>query len=144
MPWPTKQTYDDSNSLVLKKDQMVKVQLLQDEPELYYTHYNEADKKSTKCTAPDCDSCRAGLKRVEKGSMLVKDMADGAEKKLKGSAALFLTLHEILDMCGGRNGFIFSMKATGDKSARRYHIVPLPINGSAVSGPAAEDEETPF
>lgn len=143
MPWPKKQSFDDGESLILKKDEVVKVHLIDEEPELYYTHF--IDGKSTKCSAPDCAHCLAGEKRNEKGSMMVKDIADGKEKKLKGSAALFLALKETLDMCGGKQGFVFSMKATGDKAQRRYHVVPLPIKGASVQASHAEpDESEPF
>lgn len=143
MPWPKKQSFDDGDKVFLKEDEIVKVQILEDEPELYYTHY--VNEKTSKCTAPECPMCLAGEKRNEKGTIKVKDMADGKEKKLSGTAALFLTLHETFQMCGGRKGFIFSMKATGKKSSRRYHIVPLPVTGQAnVSAPAAEEEHDPF
>ena len=142
MPWPKKQTFDDGDKVFLKKDEIVKVQILEDEPELYYTHYVEG--KTSKCSAPDCAFCFKGEKRNEKGSIKVKDMADGKEKRLSGTAALFLTLQETFQMCGGREGFIFSMKATGDKAQRRYHVVPLPVTGQPTVSAAEHDATEPF
>lgn len=145
MPWPEiKKTINDGDRLFLKKDEMVKVQFLEDEPELYYVHYDETTKKTTKCVGADCVQCQGGMKRQQKGSIKVLDQADGKEKTLNGTAALFIAIKEIFDMCGGRNGFIFSMKATGDKAQRRYHIAPLPIPSVAKKVVEEEVDESPF
>jgi hypothetical protein len=144
MAWPTKPQVDDGESLRLEKDKIIKVVLLEDEPELYYTHYDGV--KTNKCDAQNCQYCVAGMKRDTKGSIKVKDLADGKEKKLKGTAALFISLHETLDMCGGRKDFVFAMKATGEKQQRRYTITPLPKSSASVgSAPTHETEEVvPF
>ena len=144
MPWPKRQSVDDGESLRLEKDKIEKVVFLEDEPELYYTHY--VNGKTEKCNAPDCSPCQAGIKRDEKGSIRVKDLADGKEKKLKGTAALFCAIHETWEMCGGRKNFIFAMKATGEKQQRRYTITPLPATGTDLKSAAQpESEETvPF
>lgn len=142
MPWPTKQTVDDGESLRVEKDKVLKVLILEDEPELYYTHY--INGKTSKCTAPDCAPCTAAVKRDTKGSMKVKDLADGKEKKLKGTAALFTSLHEVIELCGSRKGFIFAIKATGEKKDRRYHVTALPATGSPMTSAAEPDETEPF
>lgn len=142
MPWPTKKTFNDGDKLFLEKDKVVKVQLLEDEPTLYYTHY--VNGKTNKCSAPDCAFCSAGEKRNEKGNIRVKDLSDGKEKSLSGTSALFLALKETLDMCGGRKAFIFAMKSTGEKQQRRYHITPLPITGATAAGPTTTEEAVPF
>lgn len=135
MPWPTR-NYEDGESIILETDKTVKVILIDNEPELYYTHY--INGKSTKCNGSDCEHCAEGDKPNEKGSMLVQDVSDGKQKKLKGSAALFISLKEVLDMCGVKTGFIFSIKATGEKQKRRYHCVPLPLQAEKT------DEKVPF
>ena len=142
MAWPQKQVFDDSESLRLEKDKIVKVVLLEDEPELYYTHFDGV--KTNQCTAPNCPQCLSGVKRDTKGMIKVKDLADGKEKKLKGTAALFISLHETLEMCGGRKDFVFAMKATGDKAQRRYTITPLPKASASVTSAPVAEEETPF
>jgi hypothetical protein len=140
MGWPQKQSIDDGDSLRLEVGKIVKVQLLEDEPESYFTHYVAGTTK--KCSYPDCQYCTAGEKRNEKGSMKVRDTADGKEKKLKGTAALFMALHEAVDMCGGSKSFIFAMKATGEKKDRRYHVSALPL-GTATTA-EKDDESVPF
>ena len=126
MPWPTKQKKDDGDKLYLELDKVHKIRLIDDEPSLYYTHY--VNGKTIKCEQTDCEHCEAGVKQNTKGTMLVLDMADGKQKALSGTAALFIAIKETLDMCeGGKGKFVFSMKATGEKTERRYHIVPLPF-----------------
>lgn len=142
MPWPTKQTVDDGESLRLEKDKVVKILILEDEPELYFTHY--VNGKTSKCTAPECPHCTAAIKRDTKGSIKVKDLADGKEKKLKGTAALFTSIHEVLELCGSRKGFIFAIKATGEKKDRRYHVTALPATGTTATSAAEMDETEPF
>lgn len=145
MPWPTKQSNnDDGETLRLEKEKVIKILILEDEPELYYTHY--VNGKTAKCTAPDCPQCLAAIKRDTKGSIKVKDLSDGKEKRLKGTAALFTSIHEVLELCGSRKGFLFAIKATGEKKDRRYHVTALPATGAPmVSAPAKEDEdEDPF
>jgi hypothetical protein len=140
MAWPQKQSYDDGDSLKLEVGKIVKVQLLEDEPENYFTHF--IDGKSQRCSAPDCTPCIQKVRRDEKGSMKVVDTSDGKEKKLKGTAALFMALHEAVEMCGGRKSFIFAMKATGEKKDRRYHVSALPLTTKTTSGkddPEVED-----
>jgi len=140
MPWPKKHSNDDSEKLYLAKDKIAKVVLLDDEPELYYTHY--VSNKTEKCSAPDCTHCSAGIKRNEKGKMRVRDTADNKEKLLAGSAAMFQALHEAVEMCGNRNGFIFALKRTGESKSTRYHVSALPL--ATVSAPTDEDDKVPF
>ena len=140
MGWPQKQSQDDGDYLRLEVGKIVKVQLLEDEPESYFTHY--VNGKTQKCTAPDCPFCAAGDKRQEKGSIKVRDTADGKEKKLKGTAAMFMALHEAVEMCGGSKSFIFAMKATGEKKDRRYHVSALPL-GTATTK-EGDDDSVPF
>lgn len=142
MGWPTPQKFDDGDSLYCEKDKIIEVRLIDPEPSLYYTHY--VNNKTVKCTSPECQHCTAGEKRIEKGSMLVMDMADRKQKKLKGTAALFIALREVLEMTGGMTGYIFSMKATGDKSQRRYHIVPKPAAGVETQSAPEKVEDVPF
>lgn len=144
MPWPKPNIpINDGDKLFLKKDELVKVQFLEDEPYLYYVHYDETTKKTSKCGGADCPQCQGGMKRQQKGAIKVCDQGDGKEKTLAGTAALFLSIKEIFDMCGGRHGFIFSMKATGDKSQRRYHVVPLPVP-NVTKKVTEEVDESPF
>ena len=140
MGWPQKQSYDDSDSLKLEVGKVVKVQLLEDEPESYFTHF--VGGKSQKCTYPECEFCAQKVRRDEKGSMKVRDTADGKEKRLKGTAALFMALHEAVEMCGGSKSFIFAMKATGEKKDRRYHVSALPL-GTATTK-EGDDDSVPF
>lgn len=141
MGWPSRNHIDSGDKIYVEKDKIIKVHLLDDEPELYYTHY--ADGKTVKCTAPDCGHCTSGVKRNEKGHMRVRDTADNKDKVLAGTSALFQALHETVEMCGTRQGFVFAMKRTGEKTATRYHISALPL--SAVSAPSvSNDDEAPF
>ena len=144
MGWPEEKKFDDSDKLTLEKDKVVKVQILDDEPELYYTHFVEG--KSTKCSGPGCSHCSAGVRRDEKGTIGVFDCSDGKKKALKGTSAMFRALHETILLCGGRKGFLFAMKATGDKKDRRYHITGLPATNQVVSEPdkAAEEAGDPL
>lgn len=140
MGWPKKQQ-DSGDKLYVKKDEIVRVQLLEDEPELYYTHF--VSDKTEACKAPDCTHCQAGNKRNEKGKIKVRDMADNKEKMLAGSSAMFQALHEVVEMAGTRSGLIFALKRTGEKTATRYNVTALPL--SANSAPAQTDEtEVPF
>ena len=140
MPWPKPMNSgSDGDKLYAEKDKVIKVQLLADEPELYMTHY--VDGKSVKCGAPDCQNCAQGAKQIQKGSILVRDIADGKEKKLGGTAALFIALKETIDMVGSRNGVYFGIKATGQKTARRYHVSSIPMTQTAIT---QESEEVPF
>lgn len=140
MAWPQKQSQDDGDTLRLEVGKVIKVQLLEDEPESYFTHY--VDGATKKCTYPDCQYCTEKIKREEKGAMKVRDTADGKEKKLKGTAALFIALHEAVDMCGGSKSFIFAMKATGENRDRRYHVSALPLGTSTTT--EKESDEVPF
>jgi len=145
MPWPKKiESKNDGDKLYLKKDEIVKVQFLNDEPELYYVHFDEVTRKTSKCDISNCLQCSNGMKRQEKGSIQVMDQADGKEKTLSGTAALFLAIKEVFDICGGRKGFVFSIKATGDKSQRRYHVVPLPAPNIGTSKTEELVDESPF
>ena len=140
MPWPTPKTsFDESTQLRLKKDETIKVAILDNEPDLYYVHFLEAEHKTVKCGGESCAPCMAGNRKLEKGSIRVVDQSDGKEKVLSGTSALFLSIKEVFDMCGGKDGFIFSMKATGEKASRRYHIVPVPIKTRKV-----DQEAIPF
>lgn len=147
MPWPTKQSYDDGESLYAKKDTIIKFRMIDNEPELYYVH--RVDETSKKCMGAECAFCRemvdGKLKypRSQKGSMLVMDLVDGVQKKLKGSGALFMSLWESIQMAkeSGSEATAFSVKATGDKAARRYHVMPISILAGAKP---VDADEPPF
>lgn len=142
--WPTKNNKDYGDKLYVKKDETVRVQIIEDEPEIYYTHY--VGNKTSACTPPDCSFCAAGEKRSQKGSIKVIDQADGKEKDLCGTAALFQSIKATIDMCGGYKGLVFAIGATGEKSERRYPVtnVPIPAGLKKVIEAKKDDEETPF
>lgn len=141
MPWPTKKKFDDADRIFLKEDSVEMVQIIDDEPEIYYVHFDESTKKTSRCEGQACDLCLRGIKAQEKGSIKVVDQKDMKEKKLCGTAALFLAMKEVLDLCGGSKGFVFNIKATGQKSSRRYTIVPIVLQ--AAQKPETEDK-VPF
>ena len=142
MPWPQKNSVNDADKIYAKPDKVIKVKFLEDEPELYYTHY--IGGKVVKCGAPDCQHCLQGDRRSTKGSIRVMDLEDGKEKKLNGSAALFNSIHDAVEMCGSIKSFIFSIKATGEKRDRRYTVMPMPLGAAPAVKTKVEDEEVPF
>jgi len=143
--WPTREDKDYGDKLYVKVGTTVRVQIIADAPELYYTHY--INMKTVKCNSPEtaCPHCSAGEKRHQKGSLRVVDQADGKEKDLCGTSALFQAIKATIDMCGGYQGLVFAIGATGEKSERRYPVtnVPLPAVAAKVMGKTADDEE-PF
>jgi len=142
MSWP-KRFQNDGDKLYVGTEKIIKVQLLEDEPELYYTHY--VNGKTEKCGQPDCSHCAANVKRNEKGKIKVRDMADNKEKLLAGSSAMFQALHEVVEMCGTRTGFIFALRKTGEKTSTRYHVTALPLSASSAPHQANEEiESIPF
>lgn len=148
MPWPKKQSFDEGDSLFPKKDEIIKFRLIDKEPELYYVHRVESSNK--KCGGPECAFCtkigedgKALYPRSQKGSMLVMDLTDGQQKKLRGSGALFMSIWESIQMSkeSGSEATAFSVKATGEKSARRYHVMPISILANAKP---VDTDEAPF
>lgn len=141
--WPQKESADYGDKLYLKKDQTVRVQIIEEAPEIYYTHYIAG--KTVKCEGPGCPHCAAGEKRNQKGSLKVIDQSDGKEKALCGTAALFQSIKATIDLCGGYHGLVFAISATGDKSERRYPVTNVPIPGglAKVAKPAVDDDD-PF
>lgn len=141
--WPQKSNTDYGDKLYLKKDQTVRVQIIEDAPEIYYTHY--VNGKTVGCDDVDCVHCKSGEKRNQKGALKVIDQADGKEKELCGTSALFQSIKATIDLCGGYQGLVFAISATGDKSERRYPVTNVPIPGglAKVAKPAVDDED-PF
>lgn len=143
MAWPKKVSRDDGDKLYLDVNKEYTVLILESEPETYYTHF--VNNKSTACAGAGCAICAVGEKRNEKGKIKIKDLADGKEKLLTGTAALFISLYEVITMVGGREGYKFKIKATGEKSQRRYTIVPLPLGQAMVTkeapNPSVEEAE---
>ena len=143
MPWPTKKKFDTTDKLFLRTDEVVNVQFLEEEPALYYTHYIEG--KTTKCSGDGCIHCNAGSNRNTKGAIKVHDMADGREKMLSGTSALFESIRQTVEMVGNIKDFIFSIKAIGEKSQRRYIVVTKPLPAIAKKAkPIDDDVEVPF
>lgn len=142
MPWPTKITQSDADNLRLKTNQTVTIKFLDDEPDLYYTHF--VNNKSVLCNEP-CNHCANKLKRSEKGSIRILDRSDNREKRLSGTAALFFSIKHTLDMCGGNRNLFFNIQAVGEQKDRRYYVIPaqdgVPVKSASKD---IDEEETPF
>lgn len=149
--WPSGGNSESGDKLYPKPGKAIRVQIIEEEPELYYTHF--VNNKSTKCEGELCGHCSSGVKKSEKGAIGVIDQEDGKEKSLCGTAALFKALKATIDMCGGSKGLVFAVMATGEGKDRRYNVTNVPIPAglskiikSAEQSPVATEtyDESPF
>lgn len=140
MPWPKK---NSGNYLRLKNGDTVTIQLLAAEPDITYQHWHGNEPED--CTAPDCADCTDGIKRSAKCKINVLDLADKKEKSLEGSSAMFNAIKTVIDMTDGGKGSSYMIKATGEKSERRYTVLPLNTVPHAIGAKTEEkDEQVPF
>lgn len=139
MPWPKG---GGSDKIRLDDGKIHRLVLLEDEcSEIYNVHY--VNGKNVGCEPPDCQHCRNGNKRQERGVIRVYDTEDAKEKKLTMTPTLSFDVQKALEVCGGRKGFVFNMVGEKVGGKMKYSVVPMPAVSPAAEKPAKE-EEAPF
>lgn len=130
MPWP-KKTVTNPNALKMKGGDTITIKLLEAEPhKIIVQHFT--GQGYDECVGQGCEFCANKVKRSAKCFMKVVDLADQKEKVLEGTAGLFNSIREVMEMTNGGNGSSYMIKATGEKLERKYTVIPMAIQRAPV------------
>jgi hypothetical protein len=117
---------NDSEFLKIEAGATVKVHILGETPEMRAEHFIE--KKPSKCTGPDCQTCRDGVDKRTSWTISVFNLGTKRQQVMQQGKSVFRQILKIREMSEGSLAgvdFVISREGAGPKDTK-YTVMAVP------------------